>query len=208
MVALPSVPVRDAHGLDGNELAAAFAVLDDAADAEVVIENADCVADLFAVCDVVVDDDVVGSLERSAGDKGEGQEVVEAFEVDAVDGVEGAGDLDVDWGGDGDVGDFGEDVGDFDGGSGGAHADEVAGGVGAHEHVHADAVLTGLEAVELAHQDGGDGEDHDDLNRDGEAADEGAEGTMDEVADNKFIHAVNSVWEWDGQWSTSDEASA
>ena len=93
------------------------------------------------------------------------------------------------------MGDLGEDIGDLDGGSGGAHADEVAGGVGAHEHIHADAVLTGLEAVELAHQDGSDGEDHDDLDGDGEAADERTQGTVDEIADDKFVHAVNSVWE-------------
>ncbi len=37
-----------AHGVDGDELAAAFAVLDDAADAEGVVEDADGVADLFA----------------------------------------------------------------------------------------------------------------------------------------------------------------
>ncbi len=145
---------------------------------------------------VVVEDDVVGALEGAAGEEGEGQEGVEALEVDAVDGVERAVDLDVDGSGDDDVGHLREDVCDFDGGSGGAHADEVAGGVGANEHVHADAVLAGLEAIELAHQDGGDGEDHDDLDGDGEAADKRAEGTMDEIADNQFIHAVSSVWEW------------
>ncbi len=76
--------------------------------------------------------------------KDEGQEGVVALEVDAVDVVEGAVDLDVDGRGDDDVGDLGEDVGDFDGGAGGAHADEIVGGAGAHEHVHADAVLAGL----------------------------------------------------------------
>ena len=108
-------------------------------------------------------------------------------------------DLDVDWCGDGDVGNAVEDVGDLDGGAGGAHADEVAGSAGADEHVHADAVLAGLEAVELAHQDGGDGEDHDDLDGDGEDADERTERTMDEIADNQFVHARTSVWDRDAR---------
>src|SRR5205823_13735751 len=133
---------------------------------------------------VVVDDDVVGSLERSAGEEDEGQEAVVGLEVDAVDVVEGTGDLDVDWGDDLDVRDLGEDVCDLDGGAGGAHADEVIGGAGADEHVHADAVGAILEAVKLAHQDGGDGEDHDDLDGNGEAADEGTQGTMDEIAED------------------------
>src|SRR5277367_1344636 len=160
-----------------------------------MVENADMVADFFAGGGVVVEDDVVRALEGCAGEEGEGQERVKALEVDAVDGVQGAVDLDVDGCGDDDVGDFGEDVCDFDGSSGGAHTDEIAGGVGAHEHIHADAVLTGLEAVELAHEDGGDGEDHDDLDGDSEAADERTQGTMDEIADNKFVHSVNSVLE-------------
>src|SRR5271170_2253100 len=171
-----------AHGVDGDELAAAFAVSDDAGDSELVVEDADMVADFFAGGGVVVEEDIVGTLEGGAGEEGEGQERVEALEVDAVDGVEGAIDLDVDGGRDDDVGDFREDFCNLDGGSGRAHADEVAGGVGADEHVHADAVLAGLEAVELAHQDGGDGEDHDDLYGDGETADERAEGTVDQIA--------------------------
>jgi hypothetical protein len=93
------------------------------------------------------------------------------------------------------VGNLSEDVGYLDGGSGGAHTDEVVGRTGANEHVHADAVGAVLEAVELAHQDGRDGEDHDDFNGDGEAADEGTQGAMDEIADNQFIHASTSVWE-------------
>ena len=64
------------------------------------------------------------------------------------------------------------------------------------EHVHADAVLAGLEAVELAHQDGRDGEDHDDFNGDGKDAYQGAKRTVDQVADDEFVHAVTSVWEW------------
>src|SRR5262249_47418182 len=142
------------------------------------------VAYFFTGADVVVDDDVVGALEGSAGEEDEGQKAVVRLEVDAVDVVERAGDLDVDRGDDLDVGDPGEDVGDPDGGAGGAHADEVIGGAGADEHVHTDPVGAVLEAVELTHQDGGDGEDHDDFKGDGETADKRTERTMDEVADN------------------------
>ncbi len=184
-----------AHGVDGEELAAAFAVLDDAADAEGMVEDGDGVADLFAGGSVVVEDDVVWALKRAAGDEGEGPKVVEGLEVDAVDAIEGAGDLDVDWRGDDDVGYLSNNVGYLDGGAGGAHPDKVVGGAGADEHVHADAVLAGFEAVELAHQDCGDGENHDDFNGDGEAADERAQGTMDEIADYQFVHAVSSVWD-------------
>ena len=53
-----------AHGVDGDELAAALAVLDDAADTEGVVEDGEDVADFFAGADVVVDDDVVGARER------------------------------------------------------------------------------------------------------------------------------------------------
>src|ERR1700761_6536522 len=147
-----------------------------------MVQDADVVADFFAGGGVVVEDDVVGALEGCAGEEGEGQERVEALEVDAVDGVEGAVDLDVDGGGDDDVGDFSEDICDFDGGPGGAHADEVAGAVGADEHVHADAVLARLESVELAHQDGSDGEDHDDFGGEREAVVEEAERTVDKIA--------------------------
>ena len=123
-------------------------------------------------------------MKGAAGEEDEGEKAVVGLEVDAVDVVERAGDLDVDGGDDLDVRDLREDVGDFDGGAGGAHADEVIGGAGADEHVHADAVGAVLEAVELAHQNGGDGEDHDDFDGDGEAADERTERTMDEIADN------------------------
>ena len=159
-------------------------MFDDTADTKIVIENADVVANLLARGGVVVEDGVVRSLERGAGEKGKGQQVVEALVIDPVDGVEGTVDLHVDRSRDHNVGNLCEDVGDLDGGAGGAHADEIAGGVGTHEHVHADPVLTGLEAVELAHQDRRDGEDHDDFDGDGEAADEGTQGTMDKIADN------------------------
>src|SRR6202021_3828798 len=66
---------------------------------------------------------------------------------------------------------------------------------GTHEPYQARACLAGLEAGELAHQDGGDGEDHDDLDGDGEAANERAQGTMDEIANNQFVHTGISVWE-------------
>ncbi len=82
------------------------------------------------------------------------------------------------------MGNLRKDVGNFDGGACGAHADEVAGSVGTHEDVHAYAVLAGLEAVELAHQDGGDGENHDDLDGNGEATDKRAQRAMDEIADD------------------------
>jgi hypothetical protein len=165
-----------------------------------MVEDGDFIADLLAGSGIVVEDDIVRTLKRCSGEEGEGQKAVEGLEVDAVDGVERTVDLNVDGGCDDYVRNLGEDGSDLDGGAGGAHADEVAGGVGAYEDVHADAVLAGLEAVELAHQDGRDGEDHDYLNGDGKDADERAKGTMDKIAGNQFIHAGTSVWEGDARY--------
>ena len=117
--------------------------------------------------------------------------------VDTVDVFEtlAGGELDIDGGGDGDVREGAEDIRDLDGGGGSRHADEVGDGSGVRDHVHADAAGAGALAVEHAEHDGCDGEDHDDFDRNGEGADERAQRTMDEIADNQFVHTSNSVWE-------------
>ncbi len=76
------------------------------------------------------------------------------------------------------------------------HADKVGRGSWVRDHVHADSALaSALKPLSIAHHDAGDGEDHDDLDGYGEDTDEGAQGTVDKVADDKFIHASTSVWE-------------
>ena len=181
------------HGGDGDELAAAFAVLDDAADAEGMVQDLHGVADLESASSlIVIDDDVVRMLERASGDEDEGTKGVVAGVVDAVDVFEGlaGGELNVDGGGDFDMRKAAKDVGYLNGGGGAGHADEIAGGAGMHDHVHADAALAGALAVEHAQHDGGDGEDHDDFHGDGEGADERAQRAMDEITDNQFVHTL------------------
>jgi hypothetical protein len=88
-----------------------------------------------------------------------------------------------------------EDVSNLDGGGGAGYAHKVGAGSGMGNHVHSDAALAGALSVEHAKHDGGDGEDHDDLDRYGEGADERTRGTMDEIADNQFVHTATSVVE-------------
>ena len=78
--------IEGAEGMDGNEFAAALAVLDDAADTEGVIEDLHGVADVVALVaagGVVVNDDVVRPLEGRAVQELERAQGVVAFEVDA-----------------------------------------------------------------------------------------------------------------------------
>lgn len=57
-----------------------------------------------------------------------------------------------------------------------------------NDHIASNPALAGLGAVQHAEHDGGDREDHDDLDAHGKGADEGAERTMDEIAYDEFVH--------------------
>ena len=193
---MPGLPSMCVHGGEWDELACAFAVLDDAADAEGVVEGGDRVADVEAFAGgslEVVDDHVVGLLERRARFKDERAKGVVALVVDAEDIFDRTGgvQLDVDGRDDLDVGELAEDLADANISGGGAGGDECAGGSGANDHVAADAFLLVAAGIEHAKHDGGDREDHDDLDRDGEGADDRAQGTMDEITEDELIHRAD-----------------
>ena len=167
-------------------------MLDDAADAEGVIEGLDGVADveplpLAAWRSSMIMSNGAGTAARY---EDEGAKRVVAREVDAEDVLDRAGgvELDVDRRDDLNMGELAEDIADANVGGGGAGVHQRGGGAGMHDHVPADAVLLLAAAVEDAEHDGGDREDHDDLDRDSKGADDGAQGTMDEIAEDEFIH--------------------
>ena len=91
------------------------------------------------------------------------------------------------------MGQAAQDVSDADVGGGGAGAEQRVGGAGADDHVHAGAGLLGAAAVEDAVKDADDGKDHNDLNRNGKGADDGAQRTVHEIADDQFVHGVSET---------------
>ena len=141
---------------------------------------------------VVVDDDIVGALKGTAIHEDEGLECVVAGEVDAPDSFNRARGAEVgdDGSDDGDVGNLAEYVGDFDGGGGSADTGHEAGIGGAHDHVGADAADAGFLIVEHAVHDGDDREDHDDFNGDGEDADGGTKGPVEQIVDDELVHSL------------------
>jgi hypothetical protein len=56
-------------------------------------------------------------------------------------------------------------------------------------HVAPNANLLVPAGIEHAEHDGSDRKDHNDLDRDGEGTDDGTQGTMDEIAEDEFIHS-------------------
>src|SRR6202012_2365159 len=105
---------KSAHGGNRQKLTATFAVGNDATDTEVVFENFDGIADLLSGGGVVVEDDIVGSLKGRTREKRERQKRIEAFEIDAVDAVKRAVDLDIDRSCDDNVGNLCKNIGYFD----------------------------------------------------------------------------------------------
>src|SRR5262249_12508190 len=101
-----------------QELAGAFSLLDDAGDAEVVIQDLDGIADLdvLGFCEKVIDEDVVGRLERASAEVVERAQAFVGFQIDAGDYFESSGGHDLsDHGRHGfDVRQFGQDVADLD----------------------------------------------------------------------------------------------
>src|SRR5260370_21454883 len=104
---------------------------------------------MFAGVGRGVDEAGGGAVKGSSRAEGEWEESVVGLEVDAVNVIEGSGDLDVYGGDDDDVGDLLKDLGDFNGGSGGAHADEIAGGARGAASRQAVSVPAGPASTEL-----------------------------------------------------------
>ena len=182
-----------AHGVDGDQLAAAFAAFDDAADAEGMAEHGDRIADLVAGGSMgkhVIDDHIIRALERPSGEEDKGLEGVVALIVDAVKDLDSAGHGEVgnDGGSDGDMGQAGEEFGEFRGHRSAAHAIHEA-GIGRADHqVGADPVGSLFLVVEHTHEDGHDGEDHDDFDGHGKDADDGAQGPVQKIGKDELIH--------------------
>jgi len=82
---LSGVPRSVPQGPNGNEDAAALAMLHDAADAEVVVQETEGSPDLAVVAAGVqiVDQNVIGTLKRASADEGERAKRVVAGVVDA-----------------------------------------------------------------------------------------------------------------------------
>src|SRR5579884_181160 len=182
-----------AEGVDGKELAASFAVLDDAADAEWVVLDFDGVADAMSMIGAgkdVVYDDVVWTLKWASGDEDEGAQRVETFVINAPEGLHRAGHIEVgnDGCGHGNMRQPGDDIGDFGRYGRASNAGDKAGVGRAHDHVSADAsgLVSGIG--DLPDHDADDGEDHDDLYGDGEDADDGTQGAVQHIAEDELVH--------------------
>ncbi len=81
---------QSTQGPDGQELAATLAVLDDAADAEGVVEDRNDVAHAVALAAAgkeIIHDHVVRALEWPAGEKDERPQGIETLVIDAPNGL-------------------------------------------------------------------------------------------------------------------------
>ena len=158
-----------------------------------MIQGLDGVADfqLLRRSHVVVDQHVVGALERSAREVVErSTHGLERLEVDAINHfqIAAGGKLGDDRSDGHDVIEFAQLVGHLDGNWSAADAHEQRRARRLHHDVGADADLAVLGVVEHADGKADDQQNQGDFNRDRDHADEGAEGTVHQVGKDHLVH--------------------
>ena len=168
-------------------------MLDNTADGERVVEHLDRVAYLgpFAGLGLqIVDNQVVRLFERSATHEHKRAQGVVALEINAVDIFYGASrrKFDVDRRHHLHMRQIAEYLGNanISGSRTGHHHGRR--GTGMHDHIHANPCRLSAAAVQNAVKDCHHRENHDDLDGDGECADDRAQGAMNEIAEDQFIH--------------------
>ena len=165
------------HGVNGDQFAPAFAVLEDARDSEGTLFNKNRIADTMSIargCEDIVHDDIVRFLRRTSRYKNEWTQLAIRRVFDSPQYLQPIdhGELLIDRRGHGDMRQCPQNPLHLDGNDRSVDPVEDHGVAGAHNQIGADPVVHPLLPGQLAHHNGDDGQHHDDFNSHGENADE------------------------------------
>ena len=193
MDALLREPIQILQRGDGDKLACAFAVFDDAADAERMIERLQRVADFQMLRSglQIVDDHVVRTFKRSAGKiMKSATDLIERLQIDAIKDFDRSRrrDLHDHRRDSGDVVQLTQLVGNLHRNRRTAHPHDQRRSRRLHHNVGANAYLAAAAVIQNAQHDAHDQQNEGDLNRDGEHADNGAKRPVHQVRDDHPVH--------------------
>jgi hypothetical protein len=189
--------------LDGQKKAPSLAVLDDSADTEVVIpQQLDGRTYRAALAFgsgsriQVIDNDVIRPMKLSSRKKSEGPQGVVAGKIDAPNSFNSARrHVEIGDGrrGHGDVRQFRQNIRNLCRNGCASNGADKAGVRRSHDNVCADAAGLVAGVVHHSYHNGDNGQDHHHLDGDGYHADECAQGAVQDIAENEFIHWLTGV---------------